>query len=296
MVRQPFPLESALKKPVFLSSDVVQERVFYRGHPAANEGIAVVCGGVEHCQARYVIDRQSFPYLCLEWVAAGQGKLVLKGRQHVLGPGSFFVYGPGIAHRILTDPQDRMVKYFVDFKGPAAASLLRRYGLRPPHFRTLPAGSGMPELFDRLIEAGIRQGSSSNRLCRLLLECLIVLATDTRSVPTGKEGQSYASYLRCRTFMEQYSRTIQGMAEVARHCHLDAAYLSRVFRRFTGESPLRFLNRLKMNAAALQLIRRDVQIKEIAAEWGYADPYHFSKVFKKVHGLSPLAYVRSRRT
>lgn len=283
------------KKPVFLSKDVAEERVFFRGRPAADEGISVVCGGKEHCTDRYAIDRRSFPYLCLEWVASGRGSLYLNGRHHPLGPGSFFVYGPGIAHRILTDPRDRMVKYFVDFQGPAAAALLRRHGLEASHFRTLPAGSGVLELFDRLIEAGNRQGGSSSRLCRLLLECLIVLATDTRPVPAGREGQSYASYLRCRSFMEQHSRSIQSMSEVSRHCHLDPAYLSRVFRRFAGESPLRFLNRLKMNAAALQLVRRNALVKEIAAEWGYADPYHFSKVFKKVHGLSPLAYVRAHQ-
>jgi AraC-like DNA-binding protein len=295
MPRQAAFSERSQDKPVFLSKDVAEERVFYRAHPAAHEGIIVVCGGREHCTAGYVIDRRNFPYLCLEWVASGRGSLYLKGRRHPLGPGSFFVYGPGIPHRILTDPRDRMVKYFMDFKGPAAAGLLRRYGLAPPHFRTLPPGSGVLELFDRLIEAGNRQGGSSNRLCRLLLECLIVLATDTRPVPAGKEGQSYASYLRCRSFMEQHSRSIQGMAEVARHCHLDPAYLSRIFRRFSGESPLRFLNRLKMNAAALQLIRRNALVKEIAAECGYADPYHFSKAFKKVHGLSPLAYARAHQ-
>jgi AraC-like DNA-binding protein len=47
-----------------------------------------------------------------------------------------------------------------------------------------------------------------------------------------------------------------------------------------------------MKSAALHLIRHNALIKETADYFGYADPYHFSKSFKRIHGLSPENYLR----
>jgi AraC-like DNA-binding protein len=281
--------------PDFLSQSVEESRTFYYKKSTPMEGVSIVCGGREFCSPHYSIDREHFPYLCLEWVAAGKGELLLGGRPYSLRPGSFFLYGPGIPHRIATDPRDRLVKYFIDFTGPGALALLKKNRLKVPECRLLPPGIGMLEIFDRLVETSSLSSPSNHRLLRLLLECLFVLASASYPDSGTLQGRAYQTYLRCRSYMEQNIRSLHRIENVAEACHLDPAYLTRVFRRFAGESPHRFLTSLKMNAAALQLVRREMLVKEVAGEFGFADPYHFSKTFKKVHGLSPEAYLRTKR-
>jgi AraC-like DNA-binding protein len=286
--------EAVLAKPVFFSESVENERIFYRAECAPVQGVSVVCGGREHCRADYRIDRKSQPYLGLEWVSAGKGMLVMDGVSHPLKAGSLFLYGPGVPHVITTHPQERLIKYFVDFEGPGAQSLLQAHNLVIPMFRSLPPDTGMLEIFDRLIEAGASPLPSGPQLCRLLWECLIVLTAEDQLDVTHQQGQAYQTYARCRAWLEQHFRTVHRVEDAADACHLDPAYLTRIFQRFAGQSPHRFLTRLKMNAAALQLVRRSVNVKQVAEEFGYADPYHFSKAFKRVHGLSPSHYLASR--
>src|SRR5271157_306206 len=111
--------------PEFFSPQVREARRFYLDlAPPARQPLAVVCGGVEHSAADYVIDRAGLAYLSIEFVARGKGDLVLAGREVPLLPGSVFAYGPNVPHRIVTDRDDRLVKYFVDFSGRRAAALL----------------------------------------------------------------------------------------------------------------------------------------------------------------------------
>jgi len=51
---------------------------------------------------------------------------------------------------------------------------------------------------------------------------------------------------------------------------------------------------LKMSAAAVRLQREDKLVKQIAYELGFSAPFHFSRAFKKVFGLSPAAFRKLR--
>ncbi len=52
-----------------------------------------------------------------------------------------------------------------------------------------------------------------------------------------------------------------------------------------------FLTRLKMNYAAELLMKKHLSVKEAANAVSFFDPYHFSRVFKKIHGISPSKYL-----
>ena len=49
-----------------------------------------------------------------------------------------------------------------------------------------------------------------------------------------------------------------------------------------------------MNHAATRLSEPNTLVKQVAEETGYTDPFHFSRVFKNVLGLSPDAFRRIR--
>jgi AraC-like DNA-binding protein len=69
----------------------------------------------------------------------------------------------------------------------------------------------------------------------------------------------------------------------------------RLFRRFQGTSPYQYLLRRKMNLAAEFLIDQGGLVKEAALKVGFADPFHFSRCFKTVHGVAPSELQRQVR-
>lgn len=80
------------------------------------------------------------------------------------------------------------------------------------------------------------------------------------------------------------------VAELAALAHMSEAAFRAAFARATGSSPRRYLEQRRMTQAALALVESDRTVAEIARAVGYDDPYHFSRVFRRVHGLSPRAY------
>ena len=76
------------KIPEFFSPHVRTARRFYLDLvPPETATLAVLCGGYERCAPEYVIQRESFPYWSIEFVARGKGSLVLAGESAPFRPG-----------------------------------------------------------------------------------------------------------------------------------------------------------------------------------------------------------------
>jgi AraC-like DNA-binding protein/quercetin dioxygenase-like cupin family protein len=283
------------RAPEFFSSEVTRARRFYLElNPGGNQRLAVVCGGVEQCLPDYAIHRTTFPFHSIEYVSRGRGELRLKGRRHVLQPGRLFSYGPGIPHHITGDPKDPLVKYFVDFRGRGAPSLLESCGLGSGRVSQVHPPNALQGLFDELIETGLRVVPGRRELCIKLLECLVLKTANTRMPLRRSESPSFATYQHCRHYMQEHALRLRTLGQVAKECHIDNAYLCRLFRRYDHQSPYQFLLRLKMNLAAERLQQPGSLVKRVAAEAGFGDAFHFSRVFKNVFGVSPDAFRKMR--
>lgn len=287
-----FPSAKASRDaPQFFSPDVTEARRFYLDlHPPKNRQLAVVCGGLERCKPDYAIDRKTFPFYSIEYVACGRGEVDLKGKTCPLQPGRLFSYGPGVPHHIVGDKTDTLVKYFVDFTGSRAMMLLRSCGLSPGRVSEVVPANALQPLFDELIQAGSQVRRESGILCAKLLECLALRIAGAFASLAGAESQAFVTFQRCRQHIEQHSLRLRTLEQIADECHVNNAYLCRLFRRYDNQSPRQYLLRLKMNYAAQRLQQHGALVKKVAGEAGFADPFHFSRVFTSVFGLPPSAF------
>jgi len=109
------------------------------------------------------------------------------------------------------------------------------------------------------------------------------------------QPKSALAYLRARRYIEEHYLDLRTVQEVARACNVNRMYLSRLFRRFAGSGVYQFMTCLKMNRAAELLCDEGMTVKEAAERLAFSDPFHFSRVFKRVHGIAPERYVRQHR-
>lgn len=62
------------------------------------------------------------------------------------------------------------------------------------------------------------------------------------------------------------------------------------FKKSLGMSPKEYIINLRIETACMLLSESDISISEVARLVGYADPYYFSRIFKRKTGISPLCY------
>ena len=80
------------------------------------------------------------------------------------------------------------------------------------------------------------------------------------------------------------------VAEIAEHVSVNRSYLYKLFEETFGMSPKEFLTRFQISRAKELLTWSDITIESVAWSCGYKDALAFSKVFKKMIGMSPTAY------
>jgi AraC-like DNA-binding protein len=194
---------------------------------------------------------------------------------------------------ISSDPQRPLRKHFVDFCGPRFTRLLRRHPLaeHAPCYFAPP--TRVRELFAHLQEGGRDAGPHTPEICGCLLELLLLRLASSAITQDDAESAARHTYQRCRLLIESRFLALQTLGDIAEACHADRAYLCRLFKRYGAEPPYQVLVRLKMRHAADQLSGSPALIKQVAKAVGFTDPFHFSRVFKKMYGVSPLVFVRS---
>jgi AraC-like DNA-binding protein len=183
-----------------------------------------------------------------------------------------------------------MFKYFVDFFGKAAKSFMDDLGLQVGEVRRVAEPDSVRFLFDELIHEGQkttpRRHDAADAYLRLLLHKAAEIPGTVGAVPSA----AYATWQRCRSILDERFREIKGLSELSRATRVDPSHLCRIFRRFGAGTPHAELTRRKLNHAAMLLLTTSDLVKAVALQVGFEDPLHFSRVFQRQFGCSPVAF------
>jgi AraC-like DNA-binding protein len=281
-----------------LSPQVSQPRSRYfflhlpQSPAARGKARGLVLGGFEHCNPDYHLDRTSFAYHVIEYVVEGAGRVRMGGgARHRLGPGSIFVCRRTARCELETDADAPLVKYFLCLAGAAALARLAGAGLAADRVRVLAARGEVRSVMEDLLREGGRPGARAAEICGVLFDLLLLKIADAMPRGGGGAGRAGAAsrenFLRCKALIDGQAERLATLDDIAAAARLDGSSVCRLFRRFQGISPYQYLLRRKMNLAAEFLMDGRGLVKEAAQHVGFADPLHFSRCFKAVHGVPP---------
>lgn len=82
------------------------------------------------------------------------------------------------------------------------------------------------------------------------------------------------------------------VSTLAKHANLHPDYFSRLFLKYTGQRPLKYLHEKRIERAQYLIATNDLSYSDIAERVGFESLPHFSKIFKKVTSLTPGEYKR----
>lgn len=130
---------------------------------------------------------------------------------------------------------------------------------------------------------------------RLKSDFLGFLAELHENIGVNGGGDSRACRKALDYIYRHYAESDLALTAIARAAALSTSQLCRVFRAECGTTPMKYLTRVRV-ARACDLLRKTGQsIKEVAAAVGFSDPLHFSRVFRRSQGLSPVAFRETER-
>ena len=91
--------------------------------------------------------------------------------------------------------------------------------------------------------------------------------------------------------LANYNKNLKG--EPGAMCGITETHFRRLFKKACGISPVRFINKIRVERAEGLLISSNLTLAQIAEIVGYSDVYYFCKQFKKTTGVAPGAFKRS---
>jgi transcriptional regulator GlxA family with amidase domain len=107
---------------------------------------------------------------------------------------------------------------------------------------------------------------------------------------TGQKSHNDDVIKRAQTFIEKNLHEKISMEDLSLKLAVSRRNFDRRFIKATGNTPVEYTQRVKIEAAKKKLETSRKNINEVMYEIGYSDVKAFREVFKRITGLSPLAY------
>ncbi|MEK3912645.1 AraC family transcriptional regulator [Paenibacillus sp. FSL H7-0331] len=105
---------------------------------------------------------------------------------------------------------------------------------------------------------------------------------------------SYHIYRQLLNFIHDFYQTDLTKEVIEKRLSRSYEYLSQVFKKHSGMTITHYIHQLQIQRAKHLLDESQIPIQEIAKEIGIADPFYFSKIFKKLVGIPPSTYRENR--
>jgi AraC-like DNA-binding protein len=165
------------------------------------------------------------------------------------------------------------------------------------HVRSLPMWK---ERFEPLIELYSRRAHRSLSAQLIAQEAigwaLQTLAADAPHSQERAGGDGDGRVLQLLRDLELNPEERPSIDELAERAQMGLTAFRSAFYRVTGRSPRDYIEQQRVERTARALVETDRRIVELAAAEGYEDPYHFSRIFKRVMGSSPRNFRRQARS
>jgi AraC-like DNA-binding protein/mannose-6-phosphate isomerase-like protein (cupin superfamily) len=207
--------------------------------------------------------------------------------------GDIVIYNPNVLHYEKSSVGDPLEMVFF------GARNINLEGLPENHLS--PKGSGeaihtggqfelFTQVFSRLVAESELDKIFSRELCESLTRMILIMVLRLISEDDGKYLKGNESFCKAKAYVDQHYLQISNIESLCNDVYISKFYLTRLFKKYLGKTPLQYIIQKKMDIAKMLLIKSDMSIQDIAARCGYDDPNYFGKLFKKHAGLTAVEF------
>lgn len=216
----------------------------------------------------------------LIYIESGQFEAEYNGATHHLKQG-FVLYPPNTPQKYIDYVDTKRI--WVHFTGYNIEEIMKDAHLDCGVYSV----SHSPIIQNLLLQliAEYNQTKTVSSANGLLLYILYMLGKQVNNSNTANDYlQNAITYITAN-----YTKEIH-ITELANACNLSKSHFMYLFKEELGMTPLEYQQTLRIKDSMSALISSRQNITEIAEQVGYQDPLYFSRVFKKLVGVSPSEY------
>jgi transcriptional regulator GlxA family with amidase domain len=115
------------------------------------------------------------------------------------------------------------------------------------------------------------------------------------AVFSTQKNHTDSSILEAQALIERPQAPLYSVAELAAEVAMSRRNFIRRFKSATGNTPMEYIQRVKVESAKHALESGDDPVDAIASRTGYEDAGSFRKIFKRITGVSPIEFRRRSR-
>lgn len=260
----------------------------YMEHPLVRAAYLTDVGFFPRARDHYREREEGADQYILIYCTEGKGVVEVEGETYYLEKSDAFCIPRNKKHRYYADEAEPWSILWVHFKGENTKyfPLDER---KIVHINSRHSDNRMMVLFKLLFRVLDRNYTLGNFIYISQVLSLILSEVYYREKVDESTTQDRHVTMVIR-YMYQNLRQNLTLEEISEEVQLSKSYLNAIFKAQTGRSPVEFFIHLKMQEACKLLKSTDLYIYEVSNELGYTDQYYFSRIFKKVVGVSPKDY------
>ena len=122
------------------------------------------------------------------------------------------------------------------------------------------------------------------KLYKILKTVIDIYSSSSENVSLLRQAVKYTE--------EHYAENYK-MSLLAEKFNLSESHFRKLFKEFTGLSPVEYRNQLRIEHSKELLTQSTASVSEVALAVGIEDQFYFSRIFKESEGISPLQYKKS---
>ncbi|MBQ3054064.1 MAG: helix-turn-helix domain-containing protein [Clostridia bacterium] len=232
------------------------------------------------------------PFSEVLFVFSGSGTTVVDGKTYCIKKGDIIVYNPGTRHEESTSAKTTLEIGFFGITDFKISDFPSNFLLTPdsnPVIHTGKAEEKISFYFMRLIEE-IGNEEKYNELIVKYLARLILIDILRLAKISEAKFVTNALFNQIHNYINKNFTSINSLDEVCNELHVSKYYISHVFKKYMGKPPMQYITSKRMDYAKKLLQETDLSATEIGEKCGYADHAMFFKAFKRMEGITPIAY------
>ena len=259
---------------------------------------------LRHCHASYE----------LHFIPYGSGKVILDDKTIDIKPGTFYLTGPGVYHRQISDNETPMVEYCIDF-----IIIKNNEG-----FINIPVPKlEMDIISDTLTKTSFWYGEDIYRsseifkrifyeLEKKMLGCYLSVSNYLAQVIinsvrcyTNNNSRNYSLPLKTLDqkreniigilFNERYSEDLK-LEDVAETVCTSRRQAERIISHIYGKTFKQVLNEIRIEKSKQLILDTTMTIEVISQKVGYMSAGYFGKIFKEYTNRTPMEYRKQNCT
>lgn len=228
-------------------------------------------------------------YYLIHFILDGEGEFQTNHTKYHLKKGQGFLIEPDYLTTYTSDMQHPWTYVWVGFSGKNAKQIVDSLGLSQenPVF-SCDAGEKLKKYVLEMLQHNHLHTADFYRTQGMFYLFISAIADAMKDQISPTDANTYVQH--AISYIHNHIGEPILVEEIADYVGLNRSYLSVLFKKSTGMSPIQYLQTCRLTKARNMLATSNLSVESIACSCGYQKAESLIKVFRQTYHTTPAAY------